>query len=466
MKIADRASVFLAMLALIPGTASADPIDDLVAADMARTQTPGVAIAVIDRGRVARIQGFGEANIEHRVPVHPDTMFKAGATGMQFTAATIMLLVEDGRIDLDAPVTRFLAKAPAKWGKVTIRHLLDHTSGLPATPNGDFRADYTNAQLLEIIAGQDINFAPGARWRFSYAGYIMLGFVIEEVTGKHWSQVMAERVFAPLGMKTARGIDEMAIVPNRANGYELREKGLRNAEWISPTANSTADGSLYVSVLDYAAWAQAVSDRRLLTERSWTALSQGAKLQNRAACPHVPGWSAGGSAAHPAWTQSGSWQGFQTYTLRFPARDLTIAVYANGEKANVRSLAHTIAGLTDPALAQTPASPRTDADAAATARARLLIEAVAAGRADPADYADFATLDFTEMTALFAGTLADLGPLTDFALFDRAQQCGEDALRYRARSANGVVEIRLGLTGTGKVASLDVAPLIAWNEPL
>lgn len=454
------------MLALTPGLAEADPIDDLVTADMTRTRTPGVAIAVIDKGRIARVQGYGQANVEHGVPVHADTLFKVGATGMQFTAATIMLLVEDGTIDLDAPVTQYLATAPAKWGKVTIRHLLDHTSGLPATPNGDFRADYTNAQLLDIIAAQDVNFAPGSRWRFSFAGYIVLGFVIEEVTGEHWSQVMAQRVFAPLGMRTARGIDEMAIIPNRASGYELRESGLRNAEWISPTANSTADGSLYVSAIDYAAWAQAVSDRRLLTERSWTVLSQPAKLQTGAACPHVPGWSVGGSAAHPAWTQSGSWQGFQTYTLRFPARDLTIAVYANGEKANVRRLAHTIAGLTDPALAQTPANPRTDGDAAATARARSLIEAVAAGRADPADYAHFATLDFTELTVLFAGTLADLGPLTDFALFDRGQQCGEDVFRYRARSAGGMVEVRLGVTAKGKVANIDIVPLLDWNEPL
>lgn len=456
----------LALSIFLPSAAWADPIEDLVTQEMARSNTPGVAVAVVDGGRTARVQGFGKANIEHGVQVHTDTLFKVGAAGTQFTAAAVMLLVEDGKIALDAPVTRYLPKAPAKWSKVTIRHLLGHTSGLPATPNGDFRTDYSNDELLGIIAAQELNFPAGTHWRFSYAGYIVLGFVIQEVTGEHWTSFVTRRIFNPLGMNTARGIDEMAIVPNRASGYEVREAGLRNAEWVSPTANSTADGSLYLSVLDYAAWAQAVSQRRLLSAQSWDILAQEARLGTGATCAYVPGWSVNALGTRKVWEQLGSWQGFQTYTLRYPDRDLAIAVYANGEQADVKRIARSIARLTDPALTVPPASPRTDADPVTTAKARAFIEALAKGQARAGDFAKFAKLDFDELTALYSAMLADLGDLTEFAPFDPSPRCGETSYRYRARYAKGMVDIQLGLTVTGKIVNLDIAPLSDWNDPL
>jgi len=461
-----KIQIALAALALFvfPATVKADLVDDMVQAEMARSQTPGIAIAVVSGGSLVRARGFGEANVEWHAPVHPDTLFKTGATGMQMTAAAVMLLVEDGKLKLDAPVTQYLPGAPSKWGGVTIRQLLDHTSGLPATPNGDFRTDYSREELLGIIAAQDLNFPAGKRWRFSYAGYIVLGFVIEEVTGEHWSEFMKQRLFGPLGMHSARGIDEMAVVPNRASGYELRDGQLRNAEWISPTANSTADGSLYLSVLDYAAWAHAMSARSLLRPKSWQVLERRAALTDGATCAYSPGWFH--EASGKAEWQSGIWQGFQTYALRYPAEDLTVVVFANGDAADVQGLARGLAAHANPALARAPAKILSDADPVETARARTLIEDIAAGRADRADYGDFAELDFTELTAMNAGILGGLGALEEFALFDRQENCGETDYRYRARYAGGMVEVRIGKTSNGKVNNLDILPLHDWNEPL
>jgi CubicO group peptidase (beta-lactamase class C family) len=251
---------------------------------------PGVAVAIVQHGRQVRAQGYGFANIEHRVPVHADTLFKTGAVGMQFTAAAITLLVEDGRIGLDEPVRTYLPEVPKSWQSVTIRHLLNHMSGIAATPNGDFRADYTDAQLLGIITAQDLNFRAGTRWRFSYADYILLGFVIKRLTGDFYGDFLRKRIFDPLGMRGARGIDEMAIIPNRAAGYELRDGRLRNAEWISPTANSTADGSLYLSVLDYGAWAAAMSRREVLSASSWALTGRPGELANGTSCGYGAGW--------------------------------------------------------------------------------------------------------------------------------------------------------------------------------
>lgn len=448
----------------MPQVAHADPVDDLVQAEMAASNTPGVAISIMQKGRLLRAQGFGQADIELGVPVHSDTLFKAGATGMQLTAAAIMLLVEDGKLSLDAPVTQYLKGAPQKWHKVTIRQLLDHTSGLPATPNGDFRTDYTTDQLLAIIAAEDLNFPAGSRWRFSYAGYIVLGFVIEEITGKHWTKFFQRRLFDPLGMHSARGIDELAIIPNRSSGYEVREGKLRNAEWISQTANSTADGSMYLSVLDYAAWAHAVSQRQLLLPSSWKELAQPAKLNDGSTCAYSPGWFLA-PATRSSW-HSGSWQGFQTYALRYPDKDLTIAVFVNGEGADVQHLARGLAALVDPALARDRSAPMPDADPAATARVRVLLEAIASGQSNYADYIDFAQLDFDELTALYGGMVSELGALEEVALFDKRKGCAETASRYRARYKGGIMEVRIGLADNGKVSNLEILPVRDWNEPL
>ncbi len=459
-----RSSCIALSLTVMPQVAHADPIDDLVQAEMAASNTPGVAISIIQKGRLMRAQGFGQADIELGVPVHSDTLFKTGATGMQLTAAAIMLLVEDGKLNLDEPVTRYLKGAPRKWHKVTIRQLLDHTSGLPATPNGDFRTDYTTDQLLAIIAAEELNFPAGSRWRFSYAGYIVLGFVIEEVTGEHWSKFVQQRLFSPLGMHSARGINEFAIIPNRSSGYEVREGNLRNAEWVSQTANSTADGSVYLSVLDYAAWAGAVSQQRLLRPGSWKELAQPAKLNDGSTCAYSPGWFLA-PATQSLW-HSGSWQGFQTYALRYPDKDLTVAVFVNGEGADVQHLARGVAALVDPALARDRSAPRPDADPAATARVRALLEAIASGQSDYSDFVDFARLDFDELTALYGGMVSALGGLEEVALFDKQKGCAETASRYRARYKDGIVEVRIGMTDNGKISNLEIVPVRAWNEPL
>lgn len=378
--------VLVATLLLMPKLALADAFSDIVEAELNRSGTPGASIVIVRGGNLLRAQGFGEANIEHGVSVHPDTVFKTGAVGLQFTAASIMLLVEDGKIELDAPVGRYLDGTPASWSHVTVRNLLDHTSGLPATPNGDFRADYTNAELLAIIAAQDINFPAGSRFRFSYAGYIVLGMLIDQVTGEHWSQFMAQRLFEPLGMYRARGIDEMAIIAHRASGYEWREGALRNAEWISPTANSTADGSLYMSALDYALWAEAVSDRRLLSQESWDVLTKPVRTSAGVVCSAIPGWYLRNRAGEQYFWQAGNWQGFQTFALRYPDRDLSIAVFANGEKADVYSLAHRIAVQSDPHLARIHAHARVVDNLAVTERARALVSAISSGTVRQTDF--------------------------------------------------------------------------------
>ncbi len=455
-----------AALAIAPAQAHADAIQDIAQAELARSGAPGMALAVVRDGRVVRVEGFGEANIEQGVRVHPDTVFKTGATGMPFTAALMMLLVEDGKVALDAPVSQYLPGTPDKWAGVTIRNLIENTSGLPATPNGDFLAEYTRQEMLAILASQDINFAPGTRYRFSYANYVVLGQVIEEVTGEHWTEFARHRLFEPLGMLTARGIDELAIIPNRAAGYEVRDGELRNAAWISATANSTADGSLYLSALDFAAWGQALSQRLLLDDASWDELDHAISIDGGAACAAVPGWFTQGAGRDLAKWQAGTWQGFQTYGLTYPEHDLTVFVMANGEAANAKDVARRVAATFDPSLPLAGAVPMAGADSATIAHARQLVEDIAAGAAKRADYADFADLDFRELTEMYAAMLSALGPMDDFALYEKRESCAETQFLYRAQYASSVTEIRMGLGTDGRITSLEIVPIGDVSEPL
>jgi CubicO group peptidase (beta-lactamase class C family) len=447
-------------LAMFPLAAPADPVDDLVAEEMRRGQVPGVAVGVIDHGVLRRAQGYGLSNLELAVPVHPDTLFKSGAMGMQLTAAGILLLTEEGRIGLDEPVRKYLPELPRSWAQVTVRQLLNHTSGVPATPSGDFQKEYTEAELLKIIAGQETNFHSGARWRFSYAGYVVLGFMIRRVTGESYVEFLQKRLFAPAGMTRARGIDESAIIPGRASGYELRDGKLRNAERISATANSTADGSLYLSVLDYAAWAQALARKDVLSEASWAEMAKPAQLADGTRCGYGLGWFQEGGE----WSHAGSWQGFQTFALRYPAEDLTVVVLANGEAADAPALGRRIAGELRPGLGAPSRSP-IEAPSGLITRTRALLDDLAADRVTPAKYVDFAKVDLTEMVAQYATIIAPLGARREVALFAAEKGCGGTVHRLRARYDGGVIELRLIEDADRRISSLDIVPVSAWNAP-
>ncbi len=453
-------------LLLLGAPATADPVDDYVTQAMARQHVPGAALAVIRRGVILRAQGYGIANLEHSVPVHPDTLFKSGAVGMQFTAAAVMLLVEDGRIGLDDSVRRFLPDAPRSWQPITIRQLLNHVSGLPATPNGEFRTDYTDDQLLGIIYRQDLNFPAGTRWRFSYTDYIVLGFIVRRVTGMSYAELLRTRVFEQLGMRTAQPIDEQAVIPNRASGYEWREGRWRHPDWVSPTANSTADGTLYLSALDYAAWAAGLSRGAVLSPTSWALVGTPVTLRSGRTYPYGFGWFLEKEGGHVAWRHAGSWQGFRSAIIRYPGEELTVVALLNADSGDAEEIARHVAGMIDPGLARPPAAPIPEDTPQVGAFVTQLLRAIAAGTADPRAFTAVSKLDFTEMMAEYRATLQPLGALREVAPFGRGEAGNDHLHRYRARYDQGVVEVRLGYAPNGRIGSFDLAPVTAWDAPL
>jgi hypothetical protein len=166
--------ILIALFHVGVAEARADAIDRFVRSEMERQQIPGLALAIVKHGKIVKAKGYGLANIENAVPVIPETVFQSGSVGKQFTAAGVLLLAEEGKLGLDDPISRYLTNAPPAWQGITIRHLLNHTSGIPDYEDQkdfNFRQDFTEAELVTLAAGLKPEFAPGSDWNYSNTGY-------------------------------------------------------------------------------------------------------------------------------------------------------------------------------------------------------------------------------------------------------------------------------------------------------
>jgi N-acyl-D-amino-acid deacylase len=333
----------------------ADQMGDIVRAEMAAQRIPGMAVAVVRRGEIVTAQGYGLANVEHNAPVTAETIFQSGSLGKQFTAAAVMLQVEDGRLSLSDSLLQFVPDGPAAWRDVTVRQLLTHTSGIPDYTDGslDYRRDFSEDDLVNVAKKLPLDFTPGAEWKYSNTGYVLLGAIVRKVSGQFYGDVLTDRVFTPLGMKTARVISEADIVPHRAAGYRLVDGALRNQEWVAPMLNTTADGSLYLSLQDLIAWDRGLRAGAVLQRESWEQIFRPVTLNNGRKHPYGFGWQVDRIAGQAVYRHGGAWQGFKTYIARYLGDDITIIALANLAQANPSRVVDAIAASLIPKLTAT-----------------------------------------------------------------------------------------------------------------
>jgi CubicO group peptidase (beta-lactamase class C family) len=207
------------------------------------------------------------------------------------------------------------------------------------------RKDYTEAEQLKMVEGVPLAFSPGTSWSYSNLGYLTLGLVIHKVTGEFYGDFLQERIFRPLGMNTTRIISEADIVPNRSAGYRLVKGELKNQEWVSPTVNTTADGSLYFSILDLAKWDAALYTEKLLKRSSLVQMWTVAKLKNGKpnAGEYGFGWFIESKKGHRVVEHEGAWQGFETEISRYVDDQLTVVVLTNLDAAKPETIADHVA---------------------------------------------------------------------------------------------------------------------------
>ncbi|HEY0761177.1 MAG TPA: serine hydrolase domain-containing protein [Pyrinomonadaceae bacterium] len=331
--------------------AAALKIDLAVNEQMLANKIPGVSLAVLRKGRIVLLKSYGLANVEHQVPVKPETIFQTGSIGKQFTAAAVMVLVQENKLSLNDRISKYFPDVPTTWKDITIWNLLTHTSGLgDYPPEIDLKRDYTEEELFAAFKKAPLDFEPGTNWNYSNVGYVMLGILISKITGKFYGEFLKKRIFQPLDMTTARVISEADIVPNRAAGYRLVQGALKNQEWVSPSTNSTADGSYYVSILDLAKWDAALYRDKPLTQTSREKIWTPAKLLDGTTKDYGFGWHLGNYHGHRLAFHGGAWQGFKTFIIRFLDTDLTIIFLANSWETRDFKFARALAAAFYPAF--------------------------------------------------------------------------------------------------------------------
>jgi CubicO group peptidase (beta-lactamase class C family) len=430
-------------------------VDEYVLAEMQKQRIPGVSVAVVKAGEIILAKGYGFANVEHQVPVKPETIFQSGSVGKQFTATAVMMLMEEGKLSLEDPITKYFPDAPAAWQKITIRHLLTHTAGTTDYPSDfDFRRDYTEDELLKRAEAIPLSFQPGDKWSYSNLGYVLLGILIHKVSGKFYGDFLQERIFQPLGMSTARIISEEDIVPNRAAGYRLVKGALKNQGWVSPSLNTTADGALYLTVYDMAKWDAALYTEKLLKKTSLDQMWTPVKLNSGKTENYGFGWGVEEVRGHRIIEHGGAWQGFKCQISRYVNDKLTIIVFANLIQANQTKLAHGIAAIYNSELEPIPPKAIEDTEPQVTAFAKDILHKVRTGKLEAGLFTPDAWTAILPVLEPGKEFLNSLGDLNKMELLARIDEGGNRQHRYRLIYKDVTLFYSITMTKDGKIAEL------------
>jgi CubicO group peptidase (beta-lactamase class C family) len=323
---------------------------DEVFADLTKPGSPGCALAVARGGKILYEKGYGLANIEEGVQITPRTVFDIGSTSKQFTAASILLLEKQGKLSIQDDIRKYLPEIPDYGHTITIRHLLNHTSGLRdyltlfelAGVNTD--SVTTDDDALAIIARQKaLNFEPGSDWLYSNSGFFLLSVIVKRVSGKTLRQFAAENIFEPLQMTQTVFRDEHTqLVPNRAMAYDPKEAGTGYALNVS-YFEQTGDGAVHTSVEDILKWDENFYSGRVGGKDFLEEMQEPGKLNNGKTLDYAKGLFMGNYRGLRFVDHGGSWGGYRAQLLRFPEQHFSVACLCNLASANPEKRAHEIA---------------------------------------------------------------------------------------------------------------------------
>ncbi len=303
---------------------------------------PGAAVLVVQDGRVLLSKGYGLANVEGKEQIRPDTVFDLASVSKQFTAMAILMLAERGKLSLDDPLTKFFPEFPAYAQKITVRHILNHTSGLPDymgafTSTGKIDKDWkaggfepTSADVVKLLSEQkEARFAAGEKWEYSNSGYVVLGQIVLKASGKPLPQFLKENVFEPLGMKSTLVADESRPkIKNRAISYAPEGDKYTNIDY-TPLNLIYGDGNVNTTIEDMYKWDQALYTEKLVKAATLKQAFTSGKLASGKEIGYGFGWGIGKYGDLETVSHSGGWAGFRTDIMRFPQQRFTVVVLSN-----------------------------------------------------------------------------------------------------------------------------------------
>jgi D-alanyl-D-alanine carboxypeptidase len=330
-------AVFLAAQGLI-----ADAVDDFIRAEMERQRIPGLSLCIVKNGEIIKAAGYGVSNRKLNTPATPETVYKIASVSKQFIASGVMLLVQEGRIDLNAPIAKYLEGAPAGWKAITVRHLLTHTAGLAReAPGFDSSKAPADSDLIRSAYPVRLRFAPGEKWEYSNTGYYVLAEIIHRISGLPWTEYLHDKIFVPSGMTVTFPTNTKSPVPNRAQGYVDNEKLLEAGEWQALRPS----GAFLSTVLDLAKWDAVLYTDKILSSSTRSQMWTPVKLSSGAEYPYGFGWMLSGPGARRFVHHTGGMPGFRSGFARFVDDGLTVIFLMNLDDVDPSPFLHGVAAL-------------------------------------------------------------------------------------------------------------------------
>jgi CubicO group peptidase (beta-lactamase class C family) len=335
---------------------------DALFAPWAHTGTPGAGVLVIQDGRIVLEKGYGLANLESGSPIEPNTAFLLASVSKQFTAMAIMILAERGRLSYDDPLSRFFPGFPPYADKITVRHLLNHTSGLQDyeqlfVKTGKISADWPRsikgppdncepsaADALRLLEEQtELRFQPGAKWEYSNSGYMVLGQIVEKASGQRYRDFLRDTIFHPLGMTETAVYDETKPkIPNRAASYRQASSKFANIDY-TPLNGIYGEDNVVSTLNDMYKWDQALYTDTLVRQSTLAQAFRPGRLNDNSATDYGFGWSIGDRLGLHYVEHGGGWLGFRTFVLRYPQHRFSVIVLSNLAQFDPGAMANKVA---------------------------------------------------------------------------------------------------------------------------
>jgi D-alanyl-D-alanine carboxypeptidase len=336
-------SIFIAalILVLVSGAVGQKSvpqrIDAFVAQKMAANHIPGLSLAVMRNGKIVFAKGYGMSNLELSTSASENTPFAIFSITKTFTAVAVMMLAEEGKVSINKPITDYLPELPPSWKKVTVRHLLTHTSGLPELCEAEAKPcdrpdDYTQKQIIGFVRDSPFMFEPGTRWEYSNTGFYVLGMLIEKVSGQSYGEFLQTRIFRPLAMDHTRLEDYSAVIPNRAAGYTWKNGSYRNALRVSPTLMFSLAG-IVSTVTDLAKYDAALYGSRLLKQSTLREMWTKVVLNDGTTADHGLGFGMTPYKDRRRVGHSGGHAGFATTITRLIDDKISVVILSNADDA-------------------------------------------------------------------------------------------------------------------------------------
>ncbi|WP_248912343.1 serine hydrolase [Gelidibacter algens] len=310
---------------------------------------PGFSFLIAKKGKPIYQKAFGMANMESNIPMSINHVFEIGSMTKQFTAVSILMLGEDGKLNLEDDITKYIPDYPTQNKKITIQHLLNHTSGIKSyTGMANFRTrakvDISPKELIDTFKNEPMDFAPGEKYQYNNSGYILLGYIIENITGDSYSNFIESQIFKPLDMTSTSFGSRKRIIANRALGYSEIENGYENADYLSMSVPYAA-GAIMSTTGDLLKWQNALNTNTLITEESYIKAANGSTLNDGTHISYGFGLEEGDINGSKSIEHGGGIFGYTTMGIYIPEQEIFVTGLTNCDCKDISGVTARIASI-------------------------------------------------------------------------------------------------------------------------